>query len=246
MLMLAIPLFTFWALFLVSSVKFDYRQSLRDKPRVAWVMDGLGLFLQGWLIPLLQAYLLLPVFKALVPTWEGALPLPQALGFCLSFIVVDYLYYWNHRLLHSRSLWPWHRAHHSAQTMDIFVSSRNSLWTHLLICYVWIHGLAIFLLHDDRAYLLGVAISSALDLWRHSNMRLSKGLSRTLGAFLILPEHHAWHHAMDSSGHNFGANFNLWDKLHGTWQDPQGSCFAVGDSEGYQLRYRDLIGPIRK
>jgi len=232
-------------LFLVSFCRMDYRQALRDKPRVAWLMDGLGLFVQGWMIPLLQAYLLLPVYQALCPEWKGALKLSFVAGFALSFVAVDYLYYWNHRLLHRRAFWPWHRAHHSAKAMDIFVSSRNSLWTHLLICYVWIHSVAIFLLEDDQGYLLGVAFSSALDLWRHSNLQLPLRISRALGTVLTLPQDHAWHHALDSRGHNFGANVNLWDKLHGTWKAPSDPVFAVGDSEGYELQYRDLIGPIR-
>ncbi len=245
MLTLVLPLLTFWILFLVSSLRLDYRQSLRNKPRAAWVMDALGLLLQGWVIPLMQAYLLLPLYRLLAPQWEGALRLPAALGFGLSFVVVDYLYYWNHRLLHSKALWPWHRAHHSAKAMDIFVTSRNSLGTHLLVCYVWVHSATLFLLHDDRGYLLGVALSSALDLWRHSNMRLPAVLSRVLGRVLILPRHHGWHHAMTSQGENFGANFNMWDRLHGTWQGAPVEDFRVGDGADYELQYWDLVKPIR-
>lgn len=246
MLTVAIPLVAFWALFFLSSLKLDYRQSLRNKPRAAWVMDGLGLLFQGWLIPLLQAYLLLPVLKLLMPSLEGSIGLPFFAAFLISFVAVDYLYYWNHRTLHIARLWPWHRAHHSSERMDTFVASRNSIWTHFMICYVWVHSLSIFLLKDDYGYLLGIALSSALDLWRHSGMRLPPRLTRVLGSVLVLPKDHAWHHAVDSRGDNFGANLNFWDKLHGTWRAPADLDFAVGDSDQYQLQYRDLFRSIRE
>lgn len=245
MLTLVIPLLTFWALFLLSCLKLDYRQALRNKPRAAWAMDALGLLLQGWLIPILQAYLLLPVLMLLMPRLEGSIQIPFVAAFSLSFIAVDYLYYWNHRMLHTVNLWPWHRAHHSSKKMDIFVTSRNSLWTPLLICYVWVHSLSIFFLQADNGYLLGVALGSALDLWRHSGMRLPARLTTVLGCVLILPKDHAWHHAVDSKGANFGANFNLWDKLHGTWEVPVDLDFPVGDSGQYELQYRDLVRSIR-
>ncbi|MBC7532960.1 MAG: sterol desaturase family protein [Oligoflexus sp.] len=245
MLTVAIPLLAFWALFLLSCLKLNYRQALSNKPRAAWAMDALGLLVQGWLIPLLQAYLLLPVLNLLMPGFEGIIEIPFFVAFLISFIAVDYLYYWNHRTLHIARLWPWHRAHHSAETMDIFVSSRNSLWTHLLICYVWVHSLSIFLLKDDHGYFFGIALGSALDLWRHSGMRLPGLLTRVLGCVFVLPKDHAWHHAVDSKGANFGANFNLWDKLHGTWEAPADLDFAVGDSDHYKLQYRDLFRSIR-
>jgi sterol desaturase/sphingolipid hydroxylase (fatty acid hydroxylase superfamily) len=244
MLTVVIPLLAFWGLFLLSCLRLDYRKSLKDKPRAAWAMDALGLFVQGWMIPLLQAYLLLPLYKRLIPQFEGLVQLPFFAGFALSFVAVDYLYYWNHRLLHTARLWPWHRAHHSAEKMDIFVSSRNSLWTHLLICYVWVHSVALFLLQDDGGYLLGIALSSALDLWRHSEMNLPARL-QWLGRLFILPKDHGWHHAVDSKGANFGANLKVWDKLHGTYEKPSVEHFNVGDADRYRLRYGDLLKPIR-
>jgi sterol desaturase/sphingolipid hydroxylase (fatty acid hydroxylase superfamily) len=32
-----------------------------------------------------------------------------------------------------------------------------------------------------------------------------------------MPRDHAWHHADADEHGNFGANFTLWDRLHGTY-----------------------------
>lgn len=44
---------------------------------------------------------------------------------------------------------------------------------------------------------------------------------------------------------NFGANPNLWDRLHETGQAPVGMGFELGDSPQHQLQCRDLIRSIR-
>jgi sterol desaturase/sphingolipid hydroxylase (fatty acid hydroxylase superfamily) len=103
--------------------------------------------------------------------------------------------------------------------MDVLGTSRNSLWTSFLIIYLWIHTLFLYLLNDSTGYLIGVSLTAALDLWRHSQLAISpqSWLFRFLSPWLILPQDHAWHHASDSSGRNYGANLKIWDKLHGTY-----------------------------
>ena len=63
--------------------------------------------------------------------WRGAVEVPSWLAFVISFVVIDYAYYWNHRLLHG-ALWRWHAVHHTASRLDVVVTSRNTLWTPLL------------------------------------------------------------------------------------------------------------------
>ena len=117
------------------------------------------------------------------------------------------MYYWNHRILHTRKMWPIHVVHHTAQQMDVITTSRNSVWSSLFIIYLWGNGVVVYLLDDPMPYLAAVTITAVLDLWRHSPIHPTGFLEHFLGMFLILPKDHAWHHSRDQHNINFGANF---------------------------------------
>lgn len=194
------------------------------KSREDWVIDIIGLFFQGVIIPILQLALVYQLYQFFLPADRGCLNLHPIVAFFLSFVFVDYLYYWNHRLLHSRWLWPLHRVHHTMTEMDVLGTSRNTLWTSFFILYLWVHALFIYLLSEPTWYIAGVSLTSALDLWRHSaifSLRNANGSTpwpySWLSVLLILPQDHAWHHASDSVRGNYGANLKLWDRMHGTY-----------------------------
>lgn len=197
------------------------RNQLKLKSREDWLIDSIGLTIQGIFIPLLQATLVYWLYQNLLPNQQGDLKLSPILTFFLSFIIVDYLYYWNHRLLHSRVFWQLHQVHHTVTQMDVLGTSRNTVWTSLLIIYLWIHTLFLYLLADPTGYLLGVSLTSALDLWRHSRLMISANiwLYRFMSPWLILPQDHAWHHCSEFPHTNYGANLKIWDKLHGTYYE---------------------------
>lgn len=195
-----------------------------------WFLDVFGLLQQGFLFPLIQTYLLFIIFQELAPQLKGTLYLNPILSFLLQFVVIDYLYYWNHRLLHKPNFWHLHRIHHSSKKLDTWVSSRNSFWSSFFILYMWIHAFFIFLLNDARSFVLAIAIGNALDLWRHSGFRLPKKLESILSTFLVIPHHHEWHHSSEVYDKNFGANFILWDKLHGTYYSSETKCEKLGET----------------
>jgi sterol desaturase/sphingolipid hydroxylase (fatty acid hydroxylase superfamily) len=206
------------------------RNQLQLKSREDWLIDCIGLTIQGIVIPLLQASLVYWLYHRLLPNHHGYLKLPFIVSFIFSFILVDYFYYWNHRLLHSKFLWPLHQVHHSVTDMDVLGTSRNTLWTSLLIVYLWIHPLFLYLLADPTGYLLGVSLTSALDLWRHSHLIIASNnwLYQFLVPWLILPQDHAWHHGSEIYNCNYGANLKFWDKLHGTYYESNESPSSIG------------------
>jgi sterol desaturase/sphingolipid hydroxylase (fatty acid hydroxylase superfamily) len=192
---------------------------LSKKSREDWLLDGIGLFFQGIAIPFFQIAIVFQLYQLLLPDTRGLLNLYPIAAFLLSFVFVDYLYYWNHRLFHSRKLWKIHQVHHTVTEMDVLGTSRNTLWTSFFIVYLWIHSLFIYLLQEPKYYILGISLSSALDLWRHSSFTPAADslLYRCLSTWLILPQDHAWHHCNDCIQGNYGANLNFWDKIHGTY-----------------------------
>ena len=213
------------------------RSKLRAKTYQDWLLDGSGLAVQGIFIPLLQATLFSELCRHLTTDYQGHLKLSLIPSFILSFIVVDYLYYWNHRLLHFKLFWPVHQVHHTVTQMDVLGTSRNTLWTSLFIIYVWINPLFLYLLARPTGYLLGVSLTSALDLWRHSGLLIAPNswLAKVLSPWLILPQDHAWHHGRETSHYNYGANLKVWDKFHGTYYQCQESPSTLGITTSLNL-----------
>lgn len=215
---------------------------LRQKSLNDWILDSAGLWVQGLLIPLLQLSLLQQLYQQLFPRWQGSLSLHPMVAFALSFVAVDYLYYWNHRLLHSRWGWIAHQIHHTVTNMDVLGTSRNTLWSSFLIVYLWVHGLFIYLLDTPTAYALGISLTAVLDLWRHSQFSPApkSKLYQWLSAWLMLPQDHGWHH--HSNGCNYGANFKLWDRFHGTLYQSNRWPKTLGQTSQLPL-WQQLIYP---
>ncbi len=221
---------TFVTLVVLTVTRTHQLAALKAKSQEDWILDGIGLCFQGILIPALQIVLIYQVYQHWLPGNQGILNLHPILAFCLSFVGVDYLYYWNHRLLHSRWFWQLHLVHHTMTERQVLGTSRNTLWTSFFIIYLWIHALFIYLLQDPTAYILGVSLTSMLDLWRHSEIEPLPGTIwyRLLSPGLILPMDHAWHHARDCAGVNYGANLKLWDRLHGTYYNSETAPNSLG------------------
>ena len=215
----------FAAFVLLAALTFSMEKSRRDalaRTKEDWLLDGAGLVVQGVVIPILQMTLVYGLLAWLAPDWQGALRLSPVFAFLLNFVLVDYLYYWNHRLLHGKRLWPTHAVHHTADHLDLLITSRNTLWTSLLIVYVWANGFFIFFLHEPAPFLLSAALTASLDLWRHTSFAFTPGslLHRVMAWLLITPNEHAWHHSRGQADKNFGANLCLWDRLHNTYYKP--------------------------
>ncbi|MGB3494387.1 MAG: sterol desaturase family protein [Elainellaceae cyanobacterium] len=243
----------------------------RSKPLIDWILDGAGLFVQGVLIPILQITVMYHLWALLLPHAQASLNFGVLPAFLLSFVGVDYLYYWNHRWLHSSRAWPIHKIHHTVTQMDVLGTSRNTLWSSFFIVYLWVHALMIYLLSDPTGYILGVSLTSALDLWRHSRFSPvpSSIFYRILAPWLMLPQDHAHHHqrADDQriddqivddkfgaglprhSPHcspqpcNFGANLKLWDRLHHTYKPSTRYPRQLGTTTNLSL-VRQLLFPF--
>jgi sterol desaturase/sphingolipid hydroxylase (fatty acid hydroxylase superfamily) len=179
-----------------------------------WLLDVTGLCIHGLLVPAVRTFVIFAGLRFLLPQLSDSLLLPNWFGFLLAFIGVDYVYYWNHRMLHSPWFWRWHYVHHSSESMDVFATSRNSFFTSFFIVYLWINGLMLFLLQDKEGYIIGVALTNFLDIVRHSGIPRWPNFAPF--TWIISPKEHAWHHSSDTFDINFSGNWNLWDRLHGT------------------------------
>lgn len=217
-----LELAAFWFLVSARVLNAKTRAAYFMKTPADWLLDLSGLVVQGAVIPLLQVGVVAAGLAVAFPAYRGTLELPGHpwfVGFLLNFIVVDYLYYWNHRLLHQRRFWPLHQVHHSLTQMDVLGTSRNTLWSSFLLIYLWVNGVLIYVLHEPGGFMAGAALTASLDLWRHSALGPTRNSrwERWLGSILILPNDHAAHHGDCSGFGNYGANLCIWDRLHATF-----------------------------
>lgn len=224
----------------------ETRASALGRNSDEWTLDASGLLIQGALIPLLQSSLVYALLVAVAPRLKGSLDISSAGAFLLNFVAVDYLYYWNHRLLHSNLLWNAHAVHHTPERIDVLITSRNTLWSPLLIVYVWANGFFFFILKDPAPYLLAASITASLDLWRHTSFspRPDSTFHRALAFLLITPHEHNWHHSSDQSDKNFGANLSVWDRIHGSYFSPAERPRSFGIRLALDLK-RKLLFPFR-
>ena len=235
----------FTVLLIVTVLLPSSRKRLLAKPMTDWILDSSSLFVQGTLIPWVQTAVLYITYLKLMPLYKGQLEVPFWLAFALNFVAVDYLYYWNHRLFHRSPFWPLHMIHHTMTDMDVLGTSRNTLWTSFFIVYVWINSLMLFLLADPAPYLLSITLTASLDMWRHSKLYNQRpgSLHRVLSMVLITPLHHAVHHSDSESAGNYGANLNLWDRLHGTYRAANETPIKLGVPTNLSL-VRKLVWPF--
>ena len=218
------------------------RRRMLSKSFDGWVLDLINLPIQGILVPILQTVFFYGILSAIFPSYKNTLEFSPVVSFLLNFVFVDYLYYWNHRLLHVNGLWNLHKVHHSVEDMDVLATSRNTVWTTFLIVYVWINSIFIFLLKDPTYYVMAASLGAALDLWKHSNFYSAHFISDKF--FLATPIDHQWHHSREPNS-NYGANFNLWDKIHGSYRKEQEKPQSLGIKLKLPL-WKSLFFPFKE
>jgi sterol desaturase/sphingolipid hydroxylase (fatty acid hydroxylase superfamily) len=128
----------------------------------------------------------------------------------------DLVYYWYHRGLHALC-WRAHRWHHSAA--DLYWLSGNRGSTPDVVAQVVPIALAMALfLEPGEVWVVGL-IGLAGGFMQHSNVAFR---CRPVELILVTPRVHGLHHAVDPRvrGRNFGSLFTVWDRLFGTYADP--------------------------
>ncbi len=136
----------------------------------------------------------------------------------ISFILMDYAYWWwhwaNHRL---PFFWRFHNVHHTDLDMDVTTAARF----HFGEIFFSIGFLSLAVLAFGIAPLTFVVFYVAFEAatcFHHSNWRLPIRLERALNLIMVTPRMHGIHHSIveRETNSNWGAIFCWWDKLHGT------------------------------
>lgn len=222
------------------------RRQLLARGREDWAIDAIAQGSHFLLIPFVQAAVVYPLLALTAPGLKSSLEIgwPAAI---VANMLIDYGWYWNHRLFHAQTpLWRLHSVHHESERLDILATPRNSLVSPFLMVYFWLQPVAVFLARDPAPFLTVAGFGLLVNFWGHTQLNLRRGslLRRCLSTFLIQPEDHYWHHSAEGNTYcNFATVFNFWDRLHGTWHQPDIAPARLGFPLVDQPFWRRLVLP---
>jgi sterol desaturase/sphingolipid hydroxylase (fatty acid hydroxylase superfamily) len=150
----------------------------------------------------------------------------------ITTLVVDLCTYFAHRLLHTRYFWRFHRWHHSPEHLFWYSGFRASAVHIVIISLPVLIVLAASGFNRWVGLTIGLqTLSSQLLVHSNFNVRIP-----WLGKVFILPQYHRIHHAQNLSwsNSNFGFIWTFWDRIFGTYTDPEESSasFPLGLSVG--------------
>ena len=148
--------------------------------------------------------------------------LPSWAQLLIYFVIVDFVHWNVHRLLHRVPwLWQFHKVHHSVEEMG-FAAHLRFHWVESIVYksfqYIPIALIGGFSL--EHVFIVHI-IQTTIGHLNHANIPLTYGPLKYL---LNNPAMHIWHHSKEVAegtyGVNFGLSLSLWDYLFGTAHIP--------------------------
>jgi len=145
--------------------------------------------------------------------------LPYLLQLILFFLVLDFVQWLTHIILHRFSfLWNFHKIHHSIKEMG-FAGHLRYHWMENVI-YTPVKFITVILIggYEPANVFILYYISILIGHLNHSNLNITYGPLKYL---INNPVMHLWHHAEKVPGTyryglNFGISLSLWDYLFKT------------------------------
>jgi sterol desaturase/sphingolipid hydroxylase (fatty acid hydroxylase superfamily) len=137
----------------------------------------------------------------------------MVLAFVVSMLVFDTWFYWLHRLIHTRALYPWvHRWHHLTVTPVTWSNNSDRLVDNLFLQSYWL--IAHFLVPAAPLVLLAHKLYDQITgIVGHSGYEHG-GMMCWPPSPMVGVTHHDQHHRYFRC--NYATHFSLWDRLMGT------------------------------
>ena len=147
--------------------------------------------------------------------WDGV---PVWLTILVWLIAIDFIDYWNHRLLHTRGFWDIHAVHHSDEVLNWTTSSRVHV-LELVVMQISYILLASWMNIPAEGVGAIAAVRLLHNNWVHTKYDIHLG---PLVKLISTPRFHHWHHADEPAAYNtnFANTFAVWDVVFGTYRVP--------------------------
>lgn len=150
---------------------------------------------------------------------------PMWLQLVTFFIVLDFVQWFTHTLLHRyRFLWRFHQVHHSVKEMGFAAHLRYHWMENILYKPLKTFGvMVLFGFEPEQAYIIHF-IAIIIGHFNHSNIKITWGPLKYL---INNPVMHLYHHAYTlpkgKHGVNFGISLSIWDYIFKTNYIPEDS-----------------------
>lgn len=156
------------------------------------------------------------VYLAVYDNWRLFTLENSVLTWVATFLLVDLLYYWFHRLSHEINfLWAAHIVHHQSEEYNLSVALRQSWWQGLFSFWFYI-PVALLGIHPLTIVTVG-AFVTLYQFWIHTKAVDKMGPVEWL---FNTPSHHRVHHGSDPKyiDRNHAGTLIIWDRIFGTFQ----------------------------
>lgn len=140
------------------------------------------------------------------------------LAYAVTFIVLDFEFYWGHRLHHQINfLWNKHSIHHNSQEYNLATSIRQPFLGFVNFLFFLALPAAILGL-SPMVVAFVFPIHKFSQVWYHTRQIGKLGF---LEYIIVTPSQHRVHHALNPIylDKNYSAIFNIWDRMFGTFQE---------------------------
>jgi sterol desaturase/sphingolipid hydroxylase (fatty acid hydroxylase superfamily) len=213
--------YPFFVLLIVAEVVYSARKRL-GLYRFADAITDLACGLGSQTVGLFLAFVAVGIYVWAYQFRVATLPDDSPWVWVAALLLVDFVFYWWHRLSHQvHFLWAGHVVHHQSEDYNLAVALRQEWLTHLthipfflpmaLLGFSW------------KMLALHVSISLLYQFWIHTEV------IRRMGPYEWIfnaPMHHRVHHAINPQylDKNYGGIFIFWDKLFGTFEAEVEPC----------------------
>lgn len=153
---------------------------------------------------------------------DFSIKLPTALQIIFYLLLADFLVYWTHRFAHTKYIWSAHAYHHYPPKVNWVTGLKGSPAHYLVILVPYTIAATLVLLNLDASHVLFLII---LEVFYQHLIHTSFQLpySKYLEYVFVTPRVHLGHHHsnLDHAHSNYGLMFTFWDRLLGTYTNPE-------------------------
>ena len=235
-----VPFYTnyFWGLILISlfvwglEMVFPWRKDQAIFRKDFW-LDGFYMFFNFFIFSIVIGgfYKILQIAFIDIGITDKSLAIfnpsdwPMALQLVVFFVVLDFIQWFTHTLLHKYPFfWKFHKVHHSVKEMGFAAHLRYHWMENILYKPLKTFGVMILFGFEPKQAFIVHFVAIIIGHFNHSNIKITYGPLKYL---INNPVMHLYHHAQDlpegKYGVNFGISLSIWDYIFKTNYIPEDS-----------------------